>query len=1063
MKCSAMQGNKVDAGLMRKKTTKPRTSIGRGVRWMALSLFFMLGSISIDTAARGEDFPKVYDSEKDETAKRLSPQEAAAGFRTAPGFKVNVFAAEPDVQNPIAMAWDGRGRLWVAENYTYAERPKKFELALRDRIVIFTDRDGDGRFDERKVFADDLQMLTSLEVGLGGVWVMCPPQVLFIPDRDGDDKPDGPGEAVLDGFTVPPENYHNFANGLHWGPDGWLYGRCGASSPGRVGVPGTAEAQRVPLQGGVWRYQPQRKTFEALCHGTTNPWGHDWNEHGEAFFINTVNGHLWHVIPGAHYRRPHTIDPNPRVYEPMEMHADHWHWDTGKDWSDSRNVTGEHDRRGGGHAHSGTMIYLADQWPAEYRGRLLTLNMHGRRANVEKLERHGSGYVAGHDPDTLFAADPWFRGIELGYGPDGSVFILDWSDTGECHEATGVHRTSGRIFRVSYGKPAPQVTKDVTKCSEKELVELHRHKNEWYARQARQQLADRQAAGQKLSQAREELRELLESSEDVVVRLRALWSFYVIGAADRALLEALLADRDEHVRTWAVRLLTDAWPLDTIFGPTEKKRASVDEALVGRFERLAREDDSGLVRLALASTLQRLPVSQRSALAQALLARSEDAGDQNLPLLIWYGLIPVGDENLSTLVQIGAGECFQLVRRFIARRLAEELDKHPVPLNDLLSAAAKKSDAFRLDVLTGLTEGLAGWHKAPKPAAWDALSTAVSKTSPAELQELSQGLSVVFGDGRALEEVRRLALDGKADMNKRRAALQTLIENRPPDLREVCEKLLGTRFLNTIAVRGLAAFDDPALGEKLARSYRAFHHSERSAVMETLVARPTFAKALLEEMAAGKIQRSDLSPFQARQIRSFNDAKLTGRLTEVWGEVRDSSAEKQSLIAKLKTELTTERLAAADRSNGRLVFHKACANCHRLFGAGGEVGPDLTGAGRQNLDYLLGNMIDPSAVVTADFRMSVLVLEDGRILNGILSQQNARTVTVQTAKERFVLGRADIESISPSPMSLMPDNLLQPLSDVQIRDLFAYLMSPSQVALPEGATVEAIGTKEVSR
>lgn len=1057
MKRSAIKEKEMGRFVDVRETAKPQMLACRGMWRIA----FCVTIVVMLTAARADDFPKVYDSEKDETAKRLAPEEAAAGFRVPPGFKVNVFAAEPDVQNPIAMAWDGRGRLWVAENYTYAERPKKFELALRDRIVIFTDRDGDGRFDERKVFADDLQMLTSLEVGRGGVWVMCPPQVLFIPDRDGDDKPDGPGEAVLDGFTVPPENYHNFANGLHWGPDGWLYGRCGASSPGRVGVPGTADEKRVPLLGGVWRYHPHRKVFESLCSGTTNPWGHDWNEYGEAFFINTVNGHLWHMIPGAHFRRPHTIDPNPRVYEPMEMHADHWHWDTGKDWSDSRNVTGEHDRRGGGHAHSGATIYLADQWPAEYRGRLLTLNLHGRRANVEKLERHDSGYVANHDPDMLFAADPWFRGIELGYGPDGSVYMLDYSDTGECHEATGVHRTSGRIFRVSYGQPKPQPTKDVTKCSERELVGLHRDKNEWFARQARQQLADRLAKGERLLQAREELRKLYETNDDIVVRLRALWTLYVIGQLDPIILEDLLLDPNEHVRTWVVRLLTDQWPLDTVFGPLEKSAEPVEGRTVERLVRLAREDDSGLVRLALASTLQRLPVKQRPALAKALLAGSEDAADQNLPLLIWYGLIPVADENLSALVQIAAGECFPLVRRFATRRLAEDLDKNPEPLNDLLSVSAKKSDAFRLDVLTGLSEGLAGWHKAPKPAAWDALLAAVTKTSPAQLQELSRDLSVVFGDGRALDEVRRLALDGKADMNKRRAALQTLIENRPPDLREVCEKLLGTRFLNTIAVRGLAAFDDPALGEKLARSYRAFHHSERSAVMETLVSRPTFAKALLDEMAAGKIQRGDLSPFQARQIRSFNDAKLTGRLTEVWGEIRDSSAEKQSMIAKLKVELTTEKLASADRAKGRLVFHTACASCHRLFGTGGEIGPDLTGAGRQNIDYLLGNIIDPSAVVTADFRMSVLVLEDGRILNGILTQQNAKTVAVQTAKEKFVLGRADIESISPSLMSLMPDNLFQPLNDGQIRDLIGYLMSPAQVGLPEGA--EAAGSKDSSQ
>ena len=201
------------------------------------------------------------------------------------------------------MAWDAQGRLWIAENYTYAERTKKFDLGLRDRVLIFDDRDGDGRFDRRTVFTDGPQRLTSLELGLGGAWLLCPPQLLFVPDRNGDDVPDGAAEVMLDGFTVPPENYHNFANGLHWGPDGWLYGRCGASSLGRIGVPGTPEAQRVPIYGGLWRFHPGRKTFEVLAHGTTNPWGHDWNDLGEAFFINTVNGHLWHAVAG-HALRP---------------------------------------------------------------------------------------------------------------------------------------------------------------------------------------------------------------------------------------------------------------------------------------------------------------------------------------------------------------------------------------------------------------------------------------------------------------------------------------------------------------------------------------------------------------------------------------------------------------------------------------------------------------------------------------------------------------------------------------------------------------------------------------
>ncbi|WP_406695559.1 PVC-type heme-binding CxxCH protein [Singulisphaera sp. Ch08] len=579
----------------------------------SLSFATLLVVIAAGTAI-ADDFPALRNTEPD-PGSAMTASQSAASFRVPPGFRVNVFASEPEVQNPIAMAWDARGRIWIAENYTYAERTQRFDLGLRDRVIILEDTDGDGRSDQRKVFTDNVQMLTSVELGQGGVWLLCPPQLLFIPDRNGDDVPDAAAEVVLDGFTVPAENYHNFANGLRWGPDGWLYGRCGASSPGRLGTPGTADPERIPMNGGLWRYHPTQKRVEALTHGTTNPWGHDWNEFGEAFFVNTVNGHLWHAVAGSHFVRPHTIDPNPRTYALIDQHADHWHWDHSKDWSDSRKVTGEHDRRGGGHAHSGAMIYLGDQWPEADRGKLFTLNFHGRRVNVERLDRSGSGYVGRHEPDRLFAADTWFRGIDLGYGPDGGVFVLDWSDTGECHDSTGVHRTSGRIYKITRGEPKRAVVGDLAKSDERSLADLHRHSNEWFVRMARRQLADRSMSGDRLDQAREALRTMLVDDPDPVRKLRALWSLYAMGVADEELLRKLLGHEHEAIRAWAIRLLTDRMPLDTVTSQRIGPAVAVPEGGLVEFVRMAKEDRSGLVRLVLASTLQRLPIAQRAELA----------------------------------------------------------------------------------------------------------------------------------------------------------------------------------------------------------------------------------------------------------------------------------------------------------------------------------------------------------------------------------------------------------------------------------------------------------------
>jgi putative heme-binding domain-containing protein len=541
-----------------------------------------------------------------------------------------------------------------------------------------------------------------------------------------------------------------------------------------------------------------------------------------------------------------------------------------------------------------------------------------------------------------------------------------------------------------------------------------------------------------------------DAAPDTAAKLRALWALHTTGQADQAFLFAKLRDANEHVRAWAIRLLVDDLPLDTIFGQPHPQAQAADEKLLAELVRLATTDESGLVRLVLASSLQRAAVSQRLRLASPLVAREGDADDHNLPLLIWYGLMPVADADPDGPAKLAMKCQLPATRKFIARRLVEEIDKRPGPVNELVAAvAASRSESFQADILAGIAEGLAGWRKAPKPAAWDDVQARLAKSEDATLRDRVRDLSVLFGDGRALDEVKRLALDSKADLNLRRGALETLIDNRPQDLRAVCEQLLGVRYLNSTALRGLALFDDAAIAERLVKSYRSFHPTERPTVIDTLASRPAFARTLLNEIGSGKIPAAELTAVHARQIRSFGEEVLTQRLAEVWGELRDSPDDKRQLVARLKSQLTEQSLAAADRSQGRAVFVAACASCHRLFGHGGTIGPDLTGGDRRNLDHLLTNLVDPSAAVAADFRMSVVVLEDGRVLNGIVVAKTEKTLTLQMAKERVTLNQSDIEEVKASAVSLMPDGLLQPLKESQVRDLIAYLMSRSQVPLPE--------------
>jgi len=1014
---------------------------------LPFALLFVIAALA--TAA--EKFPTPYDSEKDTRARPLSPEEAALGFDVPKGFKVSVFAAEPDVMNPIAMSWDTKGRLWIAENFTYAERPQRFDLNLRDRVLIFEDRDGDGKPEKRTVFLDDAQRLTSLAVGLGGVWLMCPPQLLFVPDRNGDDKPDGPPEVILDGFDIPRENYHNFANGLKWGPDGWLYGRCGASCPGKIRRPDEPLDAAIPLAGTMWRYHPTRKVFEALTHGCTNPWGHDWDANGELFFTNTVNGHLWHMIPGAHYRRPHTIDPNPLVYEPIEMIADHWHWSASKtEWVEpytQKNI--DQDKFGGGAAHCGAMIYQGNMWPKEYQGKLLTLNFHGRRANVETIERSGSGYIARHNPDMLKSNDLFFRGMDLDSGPDGSVYFIDWSDIGECHENTGVHRNSGRIYRVTYDDVKPTPTPDLTKLQEFELrTILFESGNAWRSRMILRALVDRFSQESHRNKIMsEDIQSVDGTPLQATTDLKSMWLAVSLRGSLREDFLTRLASSDEHVRSWAIRLISDSWPLDTVMSVSRSEEVSVSEDLFAKFLRMAREDKSALVRVTLASTLQRLPVKHRPALAAALLAHEEDAADANIPFMIWYGLIPVAHKNPEALVPLAAEAKIPAVRVWTARRFGEVYTKQPALLDSLLAATASKPESVRREVLNGMTVGLAGQWKATAPAAWKSFTKTFTGDDTATMQSKVQALDVIFGDGRALDEVRKLALDAKADMNLRKNALHTLIEAKPDDLRKLCESLLKVRFLNALALQGLTRFDDPAIGKLIAASYRNFHQTERPAVLDALASRPEFAVELLSLIAAGTLQRSDLSALHVRQILGFKNPELTKRLTEVWGELRESPRDKADLIAKLKGDLSPARLAAADKSRGRSLFSQSCASCHRLFGTGGEVGPDLTGAGRKDIDYLLSNIVDPSAVVNKDFTMTVLSLADGRSVSGIVMSETDTVLSVQTPKERVAIAKADVEKRTPSTLSLMPDAILQPLTREQIADLVAYLTTDGQVEL----------------
>ena len=578
--------------------------------------------------------------------KPFTPLEAAKTMQVPRGFNVTLFAGEPDIKQPIAFCIDDRGRLWVAEANNYPDK----KAGKKDRIIILEDTDGDGRHDKRIVFYDKLEYVSGIEVGFGGVWVMSIPNFYFIPDADYNGVPDGEPVVLLDGFGTHA-NSHTIANGFAWGPDGWLYGTHGITNWSLPGKPGTPKEKRRRFEGGVWRYHPVRHMWEPFAIGTTNPWGIDWNEYGHAFVCNCVNPHLFHIIQGAHYEPSRNRPTGRFAYERIPTIADHLHFTNTKTIRAGIG-TPEEDAAGGGHAHSGTMIYLGDNWPAKYRGDVFMNNIHGRRINHDRLARKGSGYAASHAPDVMRARDPWFVGVTLAYGPDGGVYVSDFSDTGECHHTRNTQKHTGRIYKITFGKPKPWKG-DIGKLNILELVKLQSHPNEWFARHARRVLHERQANTSVLAKT-------LRSSRSVPLRLRALWALRVTGNLDEKKLEGLLQDSSEHLRAWAIQLLC------------ENRKPS--EAARAEFARMAHEDKSPLVRLYLASAMQRLLLKQRVPVLAHLLAHTEDKDDQNLPLMYWYATEPVVAADRVAAVKLLTACQIPKVRQFITHRMATGRD-----------------------------------------------------------------------------------------------------------------------------------------------------------------------------------------------------------------------------------------------------------------------------------------------------------------------------------------------------------------------------------------------------
>jgi putative heme-binding domain-containing protein len=660
------------------------------------------------------------------------------------------------------------------------------------------------------------------------------------------------------------------------------------------------------------------------------------------------------------------------------------------------------------------------------------VNFHGKRLNHDVLERKGADYTARHRPDFIQFGDPWFRGVDLFYGPDGAVYVSDWSDTGECHNTEAIHRMSGRMYKISFGEPQPW-SSDLNKLSNEQLVRLQAHHNDWLVRQARQILQERAARGENMMKAHLALRQMFDREKAVPVRLRALWALYVTGGTDEAWLRKLLLQKDEQIRVWAIQLLVDNSP------PTA--------AALQRFARMARDDKSGLVLTFLASAMRLSPLESRWPLARSLASREEFMEDSVLPLMIWYGIEPAVARQPASAIAFAEETKIPKLRRFVAERSFEDLSANPKLADQVLQLLTKPRDAkFQLAILSGIVEALAGTPNPAQPPSWPEVSRRLEASSDAEVRSTAEHLRALFGDPAALARLRALIGDTHADAGLRRKALQTLLQVHAPNLTSLLLPLLNELEVAPDAIRALAASADLQTTAMLLEKYKTVpNDAARNEIINALASRLLSANALLDAVQHGQIPRQAISATQLSQLRSLNNADLNEKLRSIWPQLDDSPQGKKQLFVRYKKLLEPARLATADRSQGRRVFQQTCGLCHTLFGEGAKIGPELTGADRTNVDYLLENILDPNGIVPDNYRLWTITMKDDRVLNGIVAAKDEQALTLQTISEKVVLPRAEIQSMNESRLSMMPEGLLQTLTDQQVVDLAAYLIHPSTV------------------
>jgi putative membrane-bound dehydrogenase-like protein len=936
----------------------------------------------------------------------LSPAEAMRKMSIPKGFHVELVASEPDVVNPVAMTFDERGRIWITESLEY---PRSDPGPGRDRIKVLEDTDGDGAADSFTVFADGFNIPSGIAVGHGGVWVANSPDILFLQDRDGDGKADS-REVVVSGFGR--SDTHELPNSLTWGPDGWLYGWNGVFNPSRV----THRDKSYSFTCAIFRIHPVTRDFEIFCEGTSNPWGIAWDTEGSAFASACVIDHLWHLTETGYYHR------QGGAYPPFT-------------WKLGSIVNHTHQKA----AYCGIHFFDSDAYPAEFRERLFMGNIHGNCINVDKLARSGSTYRAVAEPDFLTAHDSWFMPVAQKTGPDGCLYILDWYDRYHCYQDArrdpeGIDRLKGRLYRVRYENTPRAARFDLARESDDQLIERLRSPNVYFRDVAQRLLCERNAAA-----TRPKLQALiLDASAPRKARMHALWAVIATGQLEPDFHRQLLHDTDPGLRAWGVRAA----------GNLGSVEPSIREAVAS----LAR-DPAPDVQLQVVIAARKLAGADSLSILVDALSHCGD--DDVIPHIAWQNLHPLLEDKSDSFVRAVERANLREAHPMAAilpralNRLLNARTCDPGTVARLLQATLQSaSETASHEALTSIARAIANGEisgdRLPElhKRLAEVLRPLLTGPRDAALTRSAALLSALWKDPAGLEAARRLCTSRTLPTETRLEALEALVFVRDASLRKTISVALAgpeesTEFRGRL-LAALGKLEEPWIGELVLAAYSGMEPVLQPKAIELLTQRTTWSKQLLQEIAAKRLSPSALNLNHVRRLLQSNDRDLAEQVRKQWGTLREErNPAREQVISQLRGLL---REQPGDPFSGEEVFKKVCAQCHRIYGEGQDVGPDLTANGRNDFEQLLSNVLDPSLVIGAAYQATIVATTDGRVVTGLLVEETPQRVVLKTQGGKLeTIPRTELDALKNSNLSLMPEDLEKQLSQPELVDLFAFL------------------------